>query len=117
MTDSPDAVRVSCDECAASATCALSYFECERPTTALLCDGCWRRRRGTAGVENLEGPLAWGADWPEVLAWLDRSLEEVLSHRLRQLIAHELHRQIGHLPRPWPARANAFLAECGYPLI
>ena len=116
MTDPRDGKQASCDECAASASCALSHFEGDRPTTAVLCDACWRRRRTTAGRDILEGPPAWGADWPEVLAWLDRSLGEVPSHRLRRLIAHELHRQAGHLPRPWPARANAFLAEYGYPL-
>ena len=64
----------------------------------------------------MEGPLAWGEDWPEVLAWLERSLGATSSRRSQVLVAHELHRQLTHLPRPYPARATGFLVEFGYPL-
>jgi hypothetical protein len=116
MPEPREQIHASCHECAAVATCALTFFDRERATTMMLCDVCWRRRRPTVGVDMIEGPLAWGTDWPEVLEWLDRSCGEASTPRLRLLVAHELHRQLPHLPRPYPSRARALLAECGYPL-
>ncbi|WKW13528.1 hypothetical protein Strain138_002858 [Pseudogemmatithrix spongiicola] len=70
-------------------------------------------QRQLVGAEIVEGPLAWGEDWREVLGWLDRMLAHAQTRRLRHLVAVELARQVPHLPSPPPRVARDLLDEFG----
>jgi hypothetical protein len=113
MTQDLPGDSFTCDRCAASAMCALTYFVDSTPRAVLLCERCWQERRSLVGATRLEGAITWGEDWDEVSAWINRLLAQAGSRPMRHLIAFELARQLPHLPSPVPPAARSLLDEFG----
>lgn len=113
MTQGLPAHSISCERCNAAAICVLTHFVEQTPHAAPLCERCWLALRQVVGAELIEGPITWGTDWQEVVAWLDRTLAHARTRRMRQLTAVELARQVPHLPVPMPLGARELLDEFG----
>jgi hypothetical protein len=105
----------TCTRCGAEATVMISTVERDVPHSRLYCDACWRVARYEAGPIMSEGPPVWGQDWAEVEVWLARNLrsadERPNSRAWRQLVAHDLRRQLSHLPTEIPQSVTIFLGE------
>lgn len=105
----------ACTRCGGTATVVISRIEQGEPVSDLYCDACWRVARQHAGPIMCEGPITWGNDWPEVEEWLSRKLAEAnrrSDHEAwHRLLAHEVRRQLSHLPATIPESIMRFLNE------
>jgi hypothetical protein len=108
---------MECVRCGADGEVEISTIEGAGPISRLYCAACWRVARYEAGSIMSEGPVTWGQDWPEMEEWLARSLRDIdkrpESDAWRRILAHNLRRQLSHLPPEIPPYIATFLTEFG----
>ena len=104
-----------CARCGTDGEVVISRIQDGTPVSRLYCDPCWRVARYEAGPIMTEGPVTWGEDWPEVEEWLARNVRDTdartESGAWCRLLAHDLRRQLSHLPAEVPPRIATFLSE------
>jgi hypothetical protein len=87
----------------------VSILEHSIARTTAYCEQCALIARAELSPDVLVGPLIWGADWQEIIEWVERSLSSARSPSMGLLIAHEVRRQRVHLAEPPPARVMSLL--------
>lgn len=106
-----------CARCGAEAVATISSIVDAAPHSLAFCEPCWRIARSEAGAVMSEGPILWGESWDEAIEWLTRSLRAADARPTptawRRLIAHDLQRQLPHLPAEVPQAVRDFLGEFG----